>query len=63
VSHKEQKKIINQIIDELGLKKQADLAELLGVTVQTVKHWSASNTKIPTWFFKFVECLKKNRDN
>jgi len=59
MSYKDQKKIIKQACRELGLKNQAELAEALGVTAQTVRHWSAGNTKIPAWFFKFIECLRK----
>jgi len=62
MNYKDQKKAVRKIIQELGLKNQAELADALGVSPQVVKHWSAGNVLLPKWVLKFVECLKNNKD-
>ena len=60
MNYKDQKKAVRKIIQDLGLKNQAELADTFGVSQQVVKHWSAGNVLLPKWALKFVECLKKN---
>ena len=61
IDRKKQKLFIKKSIKELGLKTQSDLAELVGVSTQTIRQWSAGNVFIPSWFFKFIDCIKESR--
>ena len=61
IDRKKQKLFIKKSIKELGLKTQSDLAELVGISTQTIRHWSSGSVMIPKWFFKFIDCVKENK--
>ena len=61
MDRKKQKLYIKKTMNDLGLKTQAELAELIGVSTQTIRQWSAGNVFIPSWFFKFIDCIKESR--
>jgi len=54
----EQNTIIKEVCKELGLT-QKELASKIGVNPKTVYKWTDNSNKIPDYFYKSVEMLKK----
>ena len=58
MKHKEQKQIIKDICIEFSYT-QIQLADKIGVSVGTVKQWSAGSRKIPNYFNKSIEYIRE----
>jgi len=54
----EQKKIIKDICIEFGYT-QIELAEKIGVSEGAINQWSSGLRKIPKYFYKFIDLLRK----
>ena len=57
----EQKKIIRKICKEFEVT-QSELAEMIGVSQGAIKKWSDGSRKIPDYFYKSVEMIRKLRE-
>ena len=54
----EQNKIIKDICKEFECT-QIELADKIGVDTVTVNRWSNGTRKIPNYFYKFIELMRK----
>jgi transcriptional regulator with XRE-family HTH domain len=53
---------IEQAMKDLGVN-QKDLAELMGVSRNSVSWWKNEKQPIPKWAFRLIELLKKEKEH
>ena len=58
----EKENIVNKVCKDLNLN-QKELAELIGVTTNTISGWKNGVRKIPKWGFRVLELVKLEREH